>query len=261
MVERLNPAMSPSQTSPTMTDSDDERPYSRATDPALPAAYDLLEQMLLPDMTKRITARDALLHPFLVEMIDPDTVDGSVDVTVNGVEVRRARDPETGAILEALGDDIYAPKPLGQGICARGHWLDEETGEHCCFIVLGEAIQKSSMKERKNEADPTERSKEAAARSRRRQMKEERQRLKEMEHGILTAMAESWPEDPDSPDSRGVSRSVKVRVMRLAAGEGVAIGLDPCEFHQEAVVHASYWHSHRALVDSEKMGEGDMDEE
>lgn len=59
-------------------------------------AIDLLQATLQVESIKRITARDALYHPFLREEGMP-------------------------------GDDEYFPHPVGYGICGKLHWKDEVT--------------------------------------------------------------------------------------------------------------------------------------
>lgn len=61
-------------------------------------SLDLLEKLLDPTATTRITARDALYHPFLVE--------------------------------PGPGDDTFFPHPIGGGRCGKYHFRDEVTEEH-----------------------------------------------------------------------------------------------------------------------------------
>jgi len=69
----------------------------------LDQALDLLEKLLEPGATSRITARDALYHPFLVE--------------------------------PGPGDDTFFPHPVGEGRCGKYHFRDEVTEEHCVSCV------------------------------------------------------------------------------------------------------------------------------
>lgn len=63
-------------------------------------ALDLLEAMLHPESTKRITPRDSLYHPFLSEPgVDP----------------------------HIEGDDMFAPNRPGEGVCAALHTRDDVT--------------------------------------------------------------------------------------------------------------------------------------
>lgn len=119
-VERQNPdiiaqaaATSPPPTSSTFPDSDApthqpgsgsaEDPdhkasssSSRAAD--IESAFDLLNKLLHSESVKRITARDALYHPFLYE--------------------------------EGNEDDDFVPHPQGQGVCGHLHFKDSVTEEH-----------------------------------------------------------------------------------------------------------------------------------
>lgn len=72
-------------------------------------AVDLLDRCLEPDNVTRITAREALYHPFLA----PD-------------EDERAGQPINGT-MEREDDELF-PHPPGQGVCADLHWRDQETG-------------------------------------------------------------------------------------------------------------------------------------
>lgn len=93
-------------------------------------ALDLLERLLHPESIKRITPRQALYHPFL---------------------------------LESEGDDALFPHPFGEGVCGEWHFIDTVTEELRVRI---------------------------------------------------------WTEGG------------KTSVIPVMAGEGVAIGNEPCEFHQ-----------------------------
>ncbi|KAL4081511.1 kinase-like domain-containing protein [Scleroderma yunnanense] len=95
-------------------------------------ALSLLEKLMEPDSTRRMTPRDALYHPFLA---DPSEVE----------------------------DDELFPHPFGEGRCRRYHFVDEVTEEPCVLVSV------------------------------------------------------------DGHE----------RVRRLVAGEGIAIGNNPCEFHME----------------------------
>ncbi|KAG6329119.1 hypothetical protein ID866_9971 [Astraeus odoratus] len=94
-------------------------------------ALSLLERLMDPDSTRRITPRGALYHPFLADSSEPED------------------------------DDIF-PHPFGEGKCRKYHFIDEVTEEPCVLVnVDGEE-----------------------------------------------------------------------RVRSLVAGEGIAIGKNPCEFHR-----------------------------
>lgn len=223
------------------SDSEDETTeYQRATDPLLPLAYDLLEKLMHPDLTKRITARGALFHPFLVETVStPGSEDADVDMENGGIERRECTDATTGRVHVVEGDDLYVPHPYGEGVCRNGHWADEETGEQLCFVILPE--QPKKMK-RSSDAEKQRRREERAA----------RKSMKERQLGIFTI---------EMTDETGTSRSVKVKLRKLMAGEGIAIGLEPCEFHRHGMVDASYWHSHlRPMLEAEEGEDLEMEE-
>ncbi|KAG8865425.1 hypothetical protein FRB96_000316 [Tulasnella sp. 330] len=269
MIERLNPSLrngSPVPPRPTRSSSSSPHSsynsyYNRGTDPLLPSAYDLLEKMLLPDMTKRITARDALFHPFLIETLPAasrsldadedmntntnmfDMSDGAADGGEGVLESREVDDPETGETIVARGDDLYVPHPVGEGICKKGHWVDEETGEPCCFEVVDDRThskEKERSKPKKDESKLSAKAKAKRDHDRRERIAREREcsvyRLYVGPTGNLV--------DINQPDLSSEMRVVKVRLRRLEAGEGIAIGLDPCEYHRNGVVDASFYETH-----------------
>lgn len=83
----------------------------------LELAFDLLEKLLLPESISRITARDAIYHPFLAEH------NGSFSYS----------SPSSGtstSLNTELGDDAFFPHPLGGGRCGEYHFVDEVTEEH-----------------------------------------------------------------------------------------------------------------------------------
>ncbi|KAG8908179.1 hypothetical protein FRB99_008722 [Tulasnella sp. 403] len=288
MVERLNPSLihrlqgqdgdesksSLEKRSASHLYASSDPNYSRATDPLLPLAYDLLEQMMLPDMTKRITARDALFHPFLVEKIPVeskpenveenekplDAMDDDGEATCD-IESREYEDPETGGVIVASGDDLYVPHPYGEGVCKRGHWTDEETGEQCCFVLVDDKTKRKRSRAPLIMSEPDD---EASARRNERMQKRMIREAKLRAQGIFTLVLpiESPVDDEEGEKTPGppLERHIRVRVKRLAAGEGIAIGLEPCEFHRTGVVDASYWHTHVRPVLEEHAMEGEGDE-
>ncbi len=64
-------------------------------------AFDLLENLLHPEVVHRITPRDALYHPFLAE---------------------------------SVGDDEFFPHPFGEGVCAHLHRIDGVTEQPSVVI-------------------------------------------------------------------------------------------------------------------------------
>jgi cell division control protein 7 len=69
----------------------------------LECAFDLVEQLMQPESTRRITPRSALYHPFLES------------------------EPE---------DDELFPHPFGEGACGARHFVDDVTEEPCVRIRL-----------------------------------------------------------------------------------------------------------------------------
>lgn len=110
-------------------------------------AFDLLEQLLHPESTKRITPKRALAHPFLAGR--PDEDDALPD------------------------DDEFVPHEFGKGICGKLHHKDGATEEMHVKMKMGCECGKCE--------------------------------------GLM-----------------------KEEVIRVMPGEGIAIGREPCEFHQDA---------------------------
>lgn len=109
-------------------------PEAHALD--IDSAFDLLEGLMNPDSTRRMTPRDALYHPFLADPSEPE-------------------------------DDEFFPHPFGEGVCGDWHLIDEVTEEPCVKINF-------------------------------------------------------------DLDGEGAGE-----VRKVAAGEGIAIGRWPCEFHRK----------------------------
>ncbi|KAI6130273.1 kinase-like protein [Pisolithus croceorrhizus] len=135
-----------SQPPPSSSPTSDKLSWSSSPAPvALPSqeshnrdienALSLLESLMEPDSTRRITPRGALYHPFLADPSEPE-------------------------------DDDLFPHPFGEGVCGRYHYTDKVTEEPCVLVNV------------------------------------------------------------DGKES----------VRRLVAGEGIAIGKDPCEFHRKEFV-------------------------
>lgn len=280
MIERLNPSLRSGSPAPPRStqDSSSSSPYSssnpyysRGTDPLLPSAYDLLERMLLPDMTKRITARDALFHPFLVETLpaasrspanEEDTNSNMFDMSDGAaadggecvLESREVEDPETGEMIVARGDDLYVPHPVGEGICKKGHWVDDETGEPCCFEVVDDGTR-SKGRRTKPKTDENK----LSAKAKREHARRERI-ARERECGVYrlhVGPTGNLVDVDQQADALSETRVVKVRLRRLESGEGIAIGLDPCEFHRNGVVDASFYETHVQALQAE-MEEDDV---
>jgi len=74
------------------------------------SAFDLLEQLLHPESTKRITPKRALAHPFLAGK--PDEDDALPD------------------------DDEFVPHEFGKGPCAEWHFKDDATEKMCVKVKV-----------------------------------------------------------------------------------------------------------------------------
>ncbi|KXN86110.1 Cell cycle serine/threonine-protein kinase hsk1 [Leucoagaricus sp. SymC.cos] len=110
-------------------------------------AFDLLDQLLVPESTKRIIPKRALAHPFLAGQ--PGEDDALPD------------------------DDEFVPHELGKGVCGKWHFRDTVTEEE--FVKIRARCQCGEC-----------------------------------------------------------DGEVKDVVRKLLPGEGIAIGREPCEFHQDA---------------------------
>lgn len=206
-------------------------------------------------MTKRITARDALFHPFLTEgrsssrssLDDNDGMfdgEGDDDDDECVLESREYEDPDTGEIIIASGDDLYVPHPFGEGVCKKGHWIDEETGDHCCFEIVDDGTKAKPQKDLTKLSAERKAKKDKARRER--TAKERNRGIYRLDLGPMKVV------DASSPNaSAPLHKVVKVRMKRLVAGEGIAIGLDPCEFHRSGVVDASFYESHVIPMEDE----------
>lgn len=101
--DRSSPA-APRFSSPSSVSLALPTPESHARD--IDSAFDLLEGLMHPESTRRMTPRDALYHPFLADPSEPE-------------------------------DDEFFPHPFGEGVCGDWHHLDEVTEEPCVRINLG----------------------------------------------------------------------------------------------------------------------------
>jgi cell division control protein 7 len=122
-VKRLNPELlkeEPSPPSSPRTDEDAEEAKRRRL---ITAACDLLERCMEPLAVNRITARDALYHPFLV----PDTE-----------ELMAAHDHPDGPI--ELDEDELFPHPPGLGVCEHHHHQAKDS-EWIVFVGYDEKGQ------------------------------------------------------------------------------------------------------------------------
>ncbi len=127
-------------------------------------AFSLLEGLLHPESTRRITPRDALNHPFLRDPSEPD-------------------------------DDEMFPHPYGEGVCGHLHFMDEVTEEPCVRVKA----RSSNGNERRRKGSVTE----------------------------------DEDEERDEEDMVNGDWEDGTEVIVIRAGEGIAVGTQPCEFHRD----------------------------
>lgn len=121
VTERFNPYLyypiSAEPSTPSQQ-SQEEHELAEKHNALITSALDLLSQCLDTDPTKRITARDALYHPFLEEPLPPEV------------------ESEAQALgVDLPGDDAFFPWPPGNGVCGAAHFIDPVTDEHCVRIA------------------------------------------------------------------------------------------------------------------------------
>ena len=153
-------------------------------------ALDLLNKLLDPLATNRITPRGALAHPFL-------------KIHRHGGPAEWGEEPD---------DDEFFPHPFGEGICGEWHFRDEVTEEP--FVRVEEDCECDECE------DVCEDGEEAGE-----------------EGGREGEEEEEGEEDKEGRretrrKARGRRRRRVEEVLTLVAGEGIAIGRQPCEFHK-----------------------------
>ncbi|KAL5529942.1 CDC7 [Sanghuangporus sanghuang] len=121
-VEKNNPSIFDVPSPPSSPSSSPSVSQNRVSDPDsyiqdLELAFDLLEKLLLPESINRITAREALYHPFLAESTGSSSYSSSSSATSSSLDTD-------------VGDDAFFPHPLGGGRCGKYHFVDEVTEEH-----------------------------------------------------------------------------------------------------------------------------------
>lgn len=117
VVERFNPYLyypTPAESATPSQRSQEEAERAEKHNTLIASALDLLTLCLDIDPTKRITAREALYHPFLEEPLPPEV---EAQAQALGVELP--------------GDDAFFPWPPGNGVCGSAHFVDPVTDEHC----------------------------------------------------------------------------------------------------------------------------------
>ena len=121
-VERNNPNIFDVPSPPSTPSSSLSDSQNRNTDPDayiqdLELAFDLLEKLLVPESISRITARDALYHPFLAEDSGSSSYSSSSSPSISSLDTD-------------FGDDAFFPHPPGEGRCGKYHLVDDVTEEH-----------------------------------------------------------------------------------------------------------------------------------
>ncbi|KAF9060312.1 kinase-like domain-containing protein, partial [Rhodocollybia butyracea] len=96
-------------------------------------ALTLVESLLHPWSTKRITPRDALYHPFLHTYSDSRRDAGNMVGEDTDMEPVVDADAEIEAEPE---DDEFFPHPFGEGVCGKFHFRDEV--EIPCVYIYAE---------------------------------------------------------------------------------------------------------------------------
>ncbi|KAJ3740803.1 kinase-like protein [Lentinula detonsa] len=86
-------------------------PSQKQHDEDVNAALDLVEGLLQPLCTKRLTPRSALYHPFL-------------HLTGNHTDMGFGADEDLDEDVEPEDDEFF-PHPFGEGVCRRWHFRDE----------------------------------------------------------------------------------------------------------------------------------------
>lgn len=107
-VEKLNPSVYDLKKPISSSDGHAEYVAEERRKRLIRDALDLLDKCLEPLSVIRITARDALYHPFLAS--DNEDIQDAIDAGLNPAQ---------------LEDDELFPHPPGEGICGGNHMQDE----------------------------------------------------------------------------------------------------------------------------------------
>lgn len=103
-------------------------------------ALELVEKLLHPRSTKRITPRDALYHPFLHTYSGSSSTRGrrrrEADPMIDeDIDMEPAAYAEDDAETEIEPeDDESFPHPFGEGVCSKWHFKDDVTEEPCVYV-------------------------------------------------------------------------------------------------------------------------------
>jgi cell division control protein 7 len=218
-------------TSPCRQDTDTIQPVCppletpQSYEDAIYHAMDLVSKLLEPEAVRRITPAAALAHPFLLEEVPDPTVEGGTRM---------------------LDDDDYVPHLFGEGVCGEYHFWDEVTEQG------GVVVRRRVAKEDEGEEDGrgSSVSREGAGSSssvvtrkrvvRRKVVKEDLVDLDEEDPRTSESGRVDEYGDGDEelvPASEGEEEEdqwewEETRLL-VSAGEGIAIGREPCEFHKD----------------------------
>ncbi|KAH6866111.1 hypothetical protein BKA70DRAFT_490953 [Coprinopsis sp. MPI-PUGE-AT-0042] len=186
-------------------------------------AMDLVSKLLEPEAVRRITPAAALAHPFLLEEVPDPTGEGGTRI---------------------VDDDDYVPHMFGEGVCGEYHFWDEVTEQG--GVVIRRRVEKE---EERGSSVPRESGGSSGVTKkrvvRRRAVKEDLVDLDEDYDEAGTSDAGRLDEDEEVvPTSEGEAEEEEgdqweweeVRLL-VSAGEGIAIGREPCEFHKDYLLY------------------------
>ena len=167
------------------------------------AALSLAEALLHPDAVRRCTPLEALAHPFL-------------------------RDPAFEH--DGLTETDTVPHPFMHGVCKELHWLDDSRRG---YVYVWDPRRHELERNRKRKR--TSGGREGLGRPRRRVSVYERGRDGEIEEVDLDVTS-----DEEEVELDEFGRKVLHGMMwrPVLAGEGIATGSKPCEFHR---AEQGYW--------------------
>ncbi|KAK2465904.1 hypothetical protein APHAL10511_001545 [Amanita phalloides] len=221
----LHAPLPPPSSSPTSQRSFSPTVFPRPPSPTheshkadIEAALNLLEQLMNPESTRRITPRAALYHPFLVNG------SWSGEGTLEGV---RMNEDEGDGQSEGDRDD----RGYGDEVMDSGSEDDGEGEDNMDDIgITGKAKQKEKRKRgrRRGRARGQKRGKLMSAAN----------DDEFVPHPFGEGVCREWHFRDDVTEEPYVKVMVECEdgerreeMLTLAAGEGIAIGRQPCEFH------------------------------
>lgn len=124
---------------------------------------------------------------------DEDDAEGGVD-----------EEAEVEGTWHVISDDEFFPHPPGEGVCSAWHFEDEDTGN--MFVKIRVPAAPSSA------GSGSSFSRSGSSRGKRKRMRGDGDEDGEMDDLEL--------------------RRMETKMKRLDAGEGMAIGRSPCEYHR-----------------------------